>query len=461
MANQRVLAIGGDRPVLVGLARAFEANGAVFAALNDSTRLLESVERFAPALVLVFGRPSPEDAMRYVRTLRGDPHGAALPIVLVASLPPSDTRGVTSVVPDPSDVNDFALRLLQALRNLAPTPPPPPREAVDEVEEIGVVEEIPIQPSVILLVDDDPTLVKLFSTALHKNGFDILSAQDGEEGLQVALERRPDVVIADLNMPRLDGWGLLRAMRADHRIGETPLMFLSCHDDYRESLKAFEAGAQDYMAKGLKLDVLIRRVRGLLAPRDAFLGSVMAGEKVTAKVEELGVQWSLRKLGGMTASGTLHIRDPFWRIARGIQSGELVYAAAEIGKHRIDGTAALPPLAVVRSGELLFDPQSSPPTQNLRGAATLLLEEAALRNNRTEAEALDRLLTQATRVEVDEQLYQLYEQLGPPQSRDIAVLVRKGLTPREVIAASNRSPMEVEDTLRDLVRRRVITLSAK
>ena len=88
-----------------------------------------------------------------------------------------------------------------------------------------------------------------------------------------------------------------------------------------------------------------------------------------------------------------------------------------------------------------------------------LIEEAARKNNANEAEALDRLLTRATRVEVDEQLYPLYEQLGPPESRPIAALLRDGLTPKEVIARSDKSPMEVERTLRDLVRRRVLRLS--
>jgi CheY-like chemotaxis protein len=467
--SYRVLAVGGDRAVLVGLARAFQAQGCVFAAASDPARVVESALQFAPQAALVFARPAPEEAARSLARLRAEPRLASLPLVLVASLPPKDAQGANLVLPDPSDAGDFALRVVKYLRALAPGPArmapaaPAVREAPaagEALEEIAEVEEIDSQPARILLVDDDPALVKLFAIAMKKSGYEVVTATDGEEGLQVALEGRPDLVVADLNMPRLDGWGLLRALRADHRLGETPVMFLSCHDDYRESLKALSAGAQDYVAKGGKLDALVSRLRALLAPRDAFAAALAAREKVTARIAELGPQWTLRRIAAAKATGVLLAKDAFWTVRLGVEGGELVYAHSEIGRHRLDGVAALPPLVVLRSGEILFDPGAAVPERNLQGELPLLLEEAALRNNRNEAEALDKLLTRATHVEVDEQLYQLYEQLGPPGSREIAALVRQGLTPKEVIARSDRSPTEIEETVRDLVRRRVLRLSA-
>jgi len=473
--SYRVLAVGGDRAVLVGLARAFQSLGSVFAACADPTRLVDSAVQFGPHLILVFARPVADEAARALERLRSEPLLAATPLVLVASLPPQDAHGAGLVLPDPSDVADFAARMLKYLRSSAPAKPPPSpgavtaaaparvdgvAEPVDPIDEIAVVEEIPAQPARILLVDDDPALVKLFAVAMKKSGYEVVCATDGEEGFATALQGRPDLVVADLNMPRLDGWGLLRALRSDHRLGETPVMFLSCHDDYRESLKALSAGAQDYVAKGGKLDALVARMRALLAPRDAFAAGLLAREKVSARIAELGPQWTLRKVAASKATGVLLARDAFWTVRLGVEGGELTYAHSEIGRHKLDGVAALPPLVVLRSGELLFDPSATPPQPNVQGALPQLLEEAALRNNRNEADALDKLLTRATRVEVDEQLYQLYEQLGPPASREIAALMRQGLTPKEVIARSDRSPTEIEETVRDLVRRRVLRLSA-
>ncbi|HEY3449332.1 MAG TPA: response regulator [Myxococcales bacterium] len=461
-ANYRVLATGGERAVLIGLARAFQAAGTTFAASTDPARLLDSTAKFAPHLILAFARPSPEEAIKRVKMLRSDPRFAQTPIVLVASLPPKGLQGVTQVLPDPSDIGEFAsklLKLMEASSPLPTPPPPPPAQPDDEMEEIAVVEEIQSLPARILLVDDDPSLVKLFSLAMRKSGFEVLVAADGVQGMEVAMRSRPDLVVADLNMPRLDGWGLLRAIRADHRVGETPVVFLSAHDDYREGLKALKAGAQDYIAKGGKLEALIGQIRKLLAPRDAFEGAMTARERVGAKLEDLGIQWTLRRAAAVRASGTFSIRDAFWQIQAGVAAGDLIWVHGEIGRHKLDGETALQPLVVLRQGELVFDPAALPPARNLTGDLTQLLENAALKNNQNESDALDRLLTRATRVEVDEQLYLLYEQLGPPEARPIAALIRAGKTPKEVIAQGQQSPMEIEQVVRDLVRRRVLKLS--
>ena len=162
-------------------------------------------------------------------------------------------------------------------------------------------------------------------------------------------------------------------------------------------------------------------------------------------------------MGAAGVTGAVQLRDAFWTCYLGIDEGQLCFARAEIGQHVLEGPGALPPITSLRSGELLYVPKKVP-ERNLEGALEQLIEEAALKNNANEAAALDRLLTQATKVEIDAELYQLYEQLGPPASRDIARLVRQGLTPREVIAHSSKSPTEVEETIRDLFRRKVVRL---
>jgi DNA-binding response OmpR family regulator len=462
----RVLSVGGDRAILVGVAHAFRKIGVEFSSVEPE-RLIETAASISPHLFLVFARPSPEDAVRRVGQLRFDARFAKLPIIMVASLPPGGTRGVTQIIPDPSDVNEFAKKILHFLGKALPqeasssiAAPSATAPLEQEVMEIAVTEEIQSFSSCILVVDDDPSLVKLFSIALRKSGFEVLVASEGEEGFEVAVERHPDLVVADLNMPRLDGWGLLRALRADHRVGETPVIFLSAHDDYRESLKALAAGAQDYVAKGGKLESLVARIRVQLGPRDVLLGALATCERASAKIGEVGVQWALRKLGVMGASGLLQARDAFWNVQLAVSRGELVWARSELGNHLLEGAAALPPALVLRQGELLFDPNVAPPGSNVQGELGKLLDEAAAHNNQNESEALDRLLVGAKRVEIDEQLYQLYEQLGPPSCRDIAAMVREGLTPKEVMARSDRSPTEIEDTVRDLVRRRVLLLSA-
>src|SRR5690606_23868503 len=113
----------------------------------------------------------------------------------------------------------------------------------------------------ILLVDDDDALCAMFSILFRKHGFEVTTASDGFAGYEAARDGSFDLVVADLNMPRMDGWGMLRLLRDDHRTRETPVAFLSCHDDYRESLKALNAGAQAYFSKSTRLDALAAQVR--------------------------------------------------------------------------------------------------------------------------------------------------------------------------------------------------------
>ena len=79
----------------------------------------------------------------------------------------------------------------------------------------------------LLLVDDEPGLRTAVQAYLEDEGFDVTTAVDGEEGFTRAQQMLPDVVISDVMMPRLDGYGLLKKLRADERLGGTPVIFLT------------------------------------------------------------------------------------------------------------------------------------------------------------------------------------------------------------------------------------------
>ena len=84
------------------------------------------------------------------------------------------------------------------------------------------------QPAVrLLLVDDEPGLRSAVQAYLEDEGFDVTTAVDGEDGFSKAQQMLPDVVISDVMMPRLDGYGLLNKLRADERLGGTPVIFLT------------------------------------------------------------------------------------------------------------------------------------------------------------------------------------------------------------------------------------------
>ena len=110
----------------------------------------------------------------------------------------------------------------------------------------------PPPPVRLLLVDDEPGLRTAVKAYLEDEGFAVTTANDGEEGWATAQEMVPDVIISDLMMPRLDGYGLLKRLRADERLGGTPVIFLTAKGMTADRIAGFNAGADDYIPQALR-----------------------------------------------------------------------------------------------------------------------------------------------------------------------------------------------------------------
>ncbi|MBC9034321.1 response regulator transcription factor [Sphingomonas sp. JC676] len=116
-------------------------------------------------------------------------------------------------------------------------------------------------PRTILVVDDDPHIRQLLLFALDKAGLDTIEAEDGEAALALAERHHPDLVILDINMPRMDGLEVCRRLRA---AGETPILFLSSRDDEIDRVLGIELGADDYVVKPFSPREVVARSMAIL-----------------------------------------------------------------------------------------------------------------------------------------------------------------------------------------------------
>lgn len=114
----------------------------------------------------------------------------------------------------------------------------------------------------ILIVEDDPIILDLITTRLDIAGYDTYFARDGFEGLKRLHELRPSALVLDINMPRLDGFGVLRKMRQEGL--NTPTMVLTARNQPDDVKKAITLGARDFLAKPFKDEQLLQRVGRLL-----------------------------------------------------------------------------------------------------------------------------------------------------------------------------------------------------
>lgn len=114
----------------------------------------------------------------------------------------------------------------------------------------------------VLVVDDDRAVRESLRRALELHGFAVALAPDGVEALQQVRNRRPDVIVLDVNMPGADGYSVARRLRQDG--DDIPILMLTARDDVPDRVAGLEAGADDYLVKPYALDELLARLRALL-----------------------------------------------------------------------------------------------------------------------------------------------------------------------------------------------------
>ena len=116
----------------------------------------------------------------------------------------------------------------------------------------------------ILVVDDEPDIIEFISYNLQKEGYQVVVANDGIEAINVAKKEKPDLIILDIMMPRLDGIGVCEHLRAMPEFEKTLITFLTALGDEISEIKGLNVGADDYIIKPIKPKLLITRVKALL-----------------------------------------------------------------------------------------------------------------------------------------------------------------------------------------------------
>lgn len=124
----------------------------------------------------------------------------------------------------------------------------------------------------VLLVEDERTLAMIIKDTLEEQGFEIDTACNGEEGLRAFFSLKPDVVVADVMMPRMDGFEMVRRIRQSDR--QTPVLFLTARSAINDVVEGFELGANDYLKKPFGMQELIVRIKALM--NKAFVSKEIA-----------------------------------------------------------------------------------------------------------------------------------------------------------------------------------------
>lgn len=173
----------------------------------------------------------------------------------------------------------------------------------------------------ILIVDDEPDILELIEYNLKKAGYQVFLASNGEEGIKMAKQHQPDLIILDIMMPRMDGIEACRLMRNMPEFKHTFMIFLTARSEEYSEIAGFNVGADDYIAKPIKPRALVSRINAILrrnaaatdnAPQKIEIGELVidreaylvykGGDKIVLAKKEFEVLYLLASKPGKVYS---------------------------------------------------------------------------------------------------------------------------------------------------------------
>jgi len=119
----------------------------------------------------------------------------------------------------------------------------------------------------ILLVEDNDMNRDMLSRRLVRNGYEVLLAMDGQQGVDMALSEHPDLILMDMSLPVIDGWEATRRIKANDATQRIPVIALTAHAMAGEREKAMEVGCDDYDTKPVEISRLVGKMAALLKPK--------------------------------------------------------------------------------------------------------------------------------------------------------------------------------------------------
>jgi DNA-binding response OmpR family regulator len=244
----------------------------------------------------------------------------------------------------------------------------------------------------VLVADDDAWILRMVATVLEKRGYSVETAVDGEDALARALARTPDLLITDVMMPKVDGWSLVRQLRAHAELAMLPVIFLTALSSEDDRIRGFRLGADDYVTKPFRFEELDLRVAKTLRrtaqsmqdTRDQLSGSGLRGDLTQVGLSSLLVLIEMER-----KTGLLQLRAPDDGPSAQIlvREGRVVHARLDEADEPVDAECVYY-LLTWGAGEFEFVGCVVEGVDRVNSSTThLLMEGARLMDEASESEA--------------------------------------------------------------------------
>jgi DNA-binding response OmpR family regulator len=401
--SARIAVVDDEQPVVVLIESFLRQAGYETSGFVDAAQALEWLRQQRADLVISDVVMAGMDGYALLGALRGDPRTASCPVLFLTGRREFTERvkafqsGVVDYLAKPVSRAGLLAkveRILAAngrpgLRTEAGEPhhrtdpavaPPAPVERdppalPDSPAGLPSFDSVPDIFRDVLVVDDNPQFRSFLKNLLASHGFTVHEATDGEEGLRLALEQQPWLILSDVRMPGDDGFAFCRRVRAHSLLRQTPLLFLSGWDDYQRRYEGLQAGADDFLSKETSVRELLIRIQ-LLMRRYAELGPrAGGGSGMAGAIEVVGAPGLLQVCHLTRLTGVLEAERGAARARLRFRQGELVGAECEQARDR-DAVFAL---LAWDHGRFRFTPEDPGAGDALEGTFGELLLEGCRR----------------------------------------------------------------------------------
>lgn len=371
--TRTIAVVEDDRRTLDELHELLGSAGYRVVSTSDPRAAVDLVRDERPSLLLLNVDMPSMDGYAVLKAIQANPETAACPVVFLSPNQEFSERirafrhGVIDYLTRPITPEVLLRKVEKALEGR-----PPAREAVPAVTEVGPraelvdpprlppstqdmprLEDIPAILRSVLVVEDNAIFRTFLHSLLTAQGFTVHEAADGNEGLRMALEHRPWLILTDVRMPgEDDGFEFCRKVRSHSLIRLTPLLFLSGWDDYKARYHGLELGADDFVSKQTPARELLIRIQVILK-RYVDMGSrERSGPGMQGELNVMGAPGVLQVCHLTRLTGTLTVKDGGRRMAVRFRDGEIVGAEGD----GATGAAAIFALLAWEEGTFKFAP---------------------------------------------------------------------------------------------------------
>ncbi len=382
-----------------------------------------------------------------------------------ADASPESYNLVSSWIPDTADVLHDISSTLSRIRALVDKPVPPrPKMISSLVESAGTRStggrhgqaHVSLEGRTVLVADHDPGIVWFFADVLRAQGAFVIEATDGPNALELALKHLPDLVLADILLPVLDGLELTRTLKSDVVLRDVPVILLSWKDDLPRRARELGVQADGFLRKESGEGVVLARVREALWTKARFEDRVISPGIIKGRLDGLAPATLLRLITRYRKEARLVLEDDVHTLEVHVRGGK-PRLAARFGPSPLEGREVIASLLALRSARFaVLDLEGITDEPNLEGELEDLLAPLVARA-RGAAHALSgHRLFSVDRVELDLEAVTSELATFPPSARAIVDALSQGTSVARLIRAVDIDQLEAVLTFlawRGLVRR--------